>query len=332
MGNGDILVGMDGDFNVAWWNGGNALLNQRVCCLRARESLHQRFLFYLLPFPLQVINDLTYSTTVKHLSSFDVRQIRFAIPPLDEQRGIAAFLDRETARIDALIAKKQRLIELLQEKRTALISHVVTKGLDPNAPMKPSGIEWLGLIPEHWLVKRMRYLCSIQTGDKDTVDAVEDGEYPFFVRSQNVERITSYTFDCEGVLTAGDGVGVGKVFHHYSGKFDVHQRVYVMTRFRGVTGRFLYYFLKEQFYKVALEGNAKSTVDSLRRPMFTAFSVSVALLEEQKAIVEYLDAEVAKFDRLVSSVVTAIERLREYRSALISAAVTGKIDVRGEAA
>jgi type I restriction enzyme S subunit len=257
-----------------------------------------------------------------------IGDVMFPVPPLDEQQAIAAFLRREAARIDSLVAKKQRLIELLQEKRTALIGHVVTKGLDPNAPMKPSGIDWLGPIPEHWLVKKLRYLCSIRTGDKDTVDAIEDGEYPFFVRSQNVERIASYTFDCEGVLTAGDGVGVGKVFHHYSGKFDVHQRVYVMTRFQGVTGRFLYYFLKEQFYKVALEGNAKSTVDSLRRPMFTAFPVSVAPLEEQKAIVKCLDAEVAGLDRLVSSVVTAIERLREYRSALISAAVTGKIDVR----
>ncbi len=140
----DVLVGMDGDFNVGWWRGGRAMLNQRVCCIRSKPTLDQRYAFYLLSLPLKIINDLTYSTTVKHLSSFDVLKIHFALPPLCEQQAIAAFLDRETARIDALVAKKRRLIELLEEKRTALITHAVTKGLDPNVRMKDSGVEWLG--------------------------------------------------------------------------------------------------------------------------------------------------------------------------------------------
>src|SRR5690606_16924566 len=115
------------DFNVARWRGSKALLNQRMCCLRPRSGASAGFVTYLLPLPLKVINDLTYSTTVKHLSSNDVRKIRVGAPPEPEQRAIAAFLDRETARIDALVAKKERLIELLQEKRTALITRAVTK-------------------------------------------------------------------------------------------------------------------------------------------------------------------------------------------------------------
>jgi type I restriction enzyme S subunit len=169
----------------------------------------------------------------------------------------------------------------------------------------------------------------VQTGDKDTVNAVDDGEYPFYVRSQTVEQIDSFTFDCEAVLTAGDGVGVGKVFHHHrDGPFDFHQRVYMMSDFRHVIGRFFFYFLREQFYKVALEGNAKSTVDSLRRPLFMDFQFTVPPLPEQAAIAAYLDEETAKLDALVGKVEEAAERLQEYRTALITAAVTGKIDVR----
>ncbi len=233
---------------------------------------------------------------------------------------------------------KRELIERLKEKRTALISRTVTRGLPPaaaraaglpeNPPLKTSALDWLGDIPKHWVVKKLRYLCEITTGDKDTVDAVDEGEFPFFVRSQTVERIDSYSFDCEAVLTAGDGVGVGKVFHHHQGKFAVHQRVYVLHNFRNVSGRFLFMFMKEFFARVALKGEAKSTVDSLRRPIFTDFVVLLPPLPEQAAIAAYLDEETAKLDALVGKVEEAVERLQEYRTALITAAVTGKIDVR----
>ena len=136
---------------------------------------------------------------------------------------------------------------------------------------KDSGVEWLGVVPNHWEIKKLKYICNVETGSKDTVNAVDDGDYPFFVRSQTVERINSVGADCEAVLTAGDGVGVGKVFHYYEGKFDYHQRVYMLNNFSNVLGRFVYYYLSNNFYKVALEGNAKSTVDSLRLPQFLNF-------------------------------------------------------------
>ncbi|MEW6230494.1 MAG: restriction endonuclease subunit S, partial [Bacillota bacterium] len=169
---GEIIVGMDGDFNVARWQGPRALLNQRMCCLRPLPDNDAAFIAYLLPLPLKVINDLTYSTTVKHLSSDDVRKIRFGWPPLPEQRAIAAFLDRETTNIDALVAKKERLIELLQEKRTALITRAVTKGLDPNVPMKDSGVEWLGEIPAHWEVRRLKHVVHFIGGGTPAKDDV----------------------------------------------------------------------------------------------------------------------------------------------------------------
>ena len=258
----------------------------------------------------------------------DIGDALFLLPSRDEQRAIAEFLDRETAKIDNLIAKKERLLELLEEKRAALITHAVTCGLDPDAPLRDSGIEWLGQIPKHWEVRRLRFISRIETGSKNTEDATNDGKYPFFVRAQTVEHISSYAFDCEAVLTAGDGVGVGKVFHHYTGKFDVHQRVYALTDFRDVLGRFLFLYMRELFYRVALGGDAKSTVDSLRRHNFTDLAIAFPSAIEQQAIVDYCDGISDRVSGLATAVSTAISHLKEYRGALITAAVTGKIDVR----
>lgn len=253
----------------------------------------------------------------------------FAIlPPFSEQRKIAAFLDLEVAKIDDLIEEQRCLIALLAEKRQATISHAVTKGLNPNAKLKPSGIDWLGDVPEEWDVVKMRHLCNIETGDGDTVNANEDGEYPFFVRSETIERIGRYTHDCEAVMTSGDGAGVGKIFHHFAGKFSAHQRVYIFTRFKRISGAFFYHYLKSNFYKVALAGAAKSTVDSLRRPMLADFPIPIPPNDEQNDICLLCDNISKQFADLTDQAVAAITLLQERRSALISAAVTGKIDLR----
>lgn len=194
------------------------------------------------------------------------------------------------------------------------------------AEYKDSGVEWLGEIPNSWQVKKLKYLCKVTTGNKDTVNAVEDGKYPFFVRSQTVERINSIGADCEAVLTAGDGVGVGKVYHYYKGKFDFHQRVYMLYDFGDVIGRFVYYYLSSNFYKVALEGNAKSTVDSLRLPQFLNFAFSLPTIKEQDWIVDFLDHETTKIDHLIEKQKKLIELLKEKRQAVISHAVTKGLD------
>jgi type I restriction enzyme S subunit len=187
---------------------------------------------------------------------------------------------------------------------------------------KKSGVKWLGCIPNDWAVKKLKYICNVQTGNKDTVNAVNAGEYPFFVRSQTVERINSFSADCEAVLTAGDGVGVGKVFHYYQGKFDYHQRVYMLNNFSGVIGKFVFFYLSNNFYKVALEGNAKSTVDSLRLPQFLNFEFSLPCLETQAKVVDFLDYETAKIDTLIDKQQQLIKLLKEKRQAVISHAVT----------
>lgn len=187
---------------------------------------------------------------------------------------------------------------------------------------KNSGVSWLGEVPMHWEIKRLKYLCNVQTGDKDTVEAIDNGEYPFFVRSQTVERINSYTFDCEAVLTAGDGVGVGKVFHHVNEKFDFHQRVYMMNNFKFTSGKFFFNFLASMFHKVALEGGAKSTVDSLRMPLFMNFPIVVPPRNEQDSIVAFLEKETGKIAALIDEQEKLILLLAEKRQATIFRAVT----------
>lgn len=311
---------------------GVALGTTELHVLRPRAGLLPEFLFYVSisrEFRGMGEGEMYGAGGQKRVPPEFCKNVLLPLPSLREQEAIASFLKRELAKLDALIEEQRRLTDLLKEKRQAVISHAVTKGLNTNAPMKPSGIEWLGDVPAHWPVLRLKWLCDIQTGSRDTEDAVDDGMYPFFVRSQSVERIDSMSFDCEAIFTAGDGAGVGKVFHHYTGAFDFHQRVYMMNNFRDVSGTYLYHYLRENFFKVALEGGAKSTVDSLRRPVFTSFPVCLPPRDEQDAIVRTVDAAALRMDALTAEARRAINLLQERRAALVSAAVTGQIDVRG---
>lgn len=184
------------------------------------------------------------------------------------------------------------------------------------------GIETLlARMPDHWTRSRVRYVCRVETGSRDTVEASDDGEYPFFVRSPQVERIETYSYDTEAVLTAGDG-DVGKVFHHYTGKFDAHQRVYVFKDFKSVLGRFFYYWFSNEFHHVTDQGTAESTVASLRRPMIVNFPVPVPPLGEQRTIADFLDRETAQIDAMVDAQERLVALLEERRIAVVLDAVT----------
>jgi type I restriction enzyme, S subunit len=200
------------------------------------------------------------------------------------------------------------------------------RALSKYANYRDSEVPWLGQIPAHWQTRRLKDLVQIKTGGKDTVDNIEDGAYPFFVRSQTVERINSYSFDGEAVLTAGDGVGVGKVFHYATGKFDYHQRVYRISHFKGITGKFIFYYMKENFYKDALRLNAKATVDSLRLPMFQNFIVAFGSREEQHAIANYLDTQTAHIDRRIDLLTQKAAKYAELKQALINETVLRGLD------
>jgi len=184
-----------------------------------------------------------------------------------------------------------------------------------------SGLEWMGEIPTFWKKIRLRYVCDITTGNRDTIHQEEEGKYPFFVRSQSVKRINSFSFDGEAILTAGDG-DICKIWHHIDDKFDYHQRVYMLYNFNGVNGRFLYYFLKENFIHEVLKLSAKSTVDSLRQPMFLNFPLCLPSIDEQTKIALYLDHQTGLIDTIIEKKQLHIEKLKEQRQAIINEAVT----------
>ena len=253
--------------------------------------------------------------------------IPFLEPPKAEQDAIVRYLDTATSEIDKAIAMQQKMIDLLNERKQIIIQNAVTKGLDENVEMKESGVEWIGRIPKHWEVRRLRFLCDFLTGDKDTINRVDNGTYPFFVRSPQVERINSYSFDGEAILMAGDGVGAGKVFHYYNGKFDYHQRVYNLHNFRHVDGKFLFYYLKQNFKYIIERAEAKSTVDSVRIIMLKDFAVCFPPKSEQQQIVTYLDSEMQRFDSANTNCQRQITLLQERKQIIINEVVTGKVRV-----
>lgn len=193
--------------------------------------------------------------------------------------------------------------------------------LKPYPEYKNSSESWLGHVPVHWRLLRLKYLSSIRTGDRDTVDREEFGQYPFFVRSQKVERINSHSYDGEAVLTAGDGY-IGKVFHYINGKFDYHQRVYKFSDFRFVSGMFFYYYLRANLQKELQKHSAKSTVDSVRLPMLQNLIVSIPPLDEQSHLVSVISGFEARIKRLIRNKRRLIGLLREQKQAIINQAVT----------
>ncbi|WP_405232056.1 restriction endonuclease subunit S [Lentisalinibacter salinarum] len=183
-----------------------------------------------------------------------------------------------------------------------------------------------GPIPDDWEAVYVEDIASITTGSRNTQDRVAGGTYPFYVRSQNVERINSYSFDTEAVLTAGDGVGTGKIFHYIDGKFDVHQRVYVMSDFSDrISGYFFYLVFASKFYDRIMQMTAKSSVDSVRRDMVARMAIPLPPVREQVGIVEALmDA-----DSLIVALEKLIEKKRLIRQGAMQELLSGRCRVPG---
>lgn len=334
---GDLVIhSMDGFAGAIGVSESDGKASPVVHCYRPSSSVDGRYYAYLLRdlavhgYITSLAKGIRERSTAFDMETF--RSLVLPVPPRSIQRAIADYLDTETARIDALIDKKQRMIDLVKEwlglyVRSAITGHGRSDAAD-NSPKSGH----LGALPYGWQWIRARFLCDIDTGSSDTDESSEDGPYPFFVRSQTPQGSHRFIFDGEAVLTAGDGAGVGKVFHHFVGRFDAHQRVYVMHEFRRVTGRFYFYALGTFFAESALDGSAKSTVDSVRRHMLTEMQVPVPPLEEQKQIVHYLDDQTERINSIVAKLITQIDLLRERRQALITAAVTGELEIPGVAA
>ncbi len=279
-----------------------------------------------------------------------IRTAVLGVPPLLEQRSIAAFLDRETTKIDALVAKKERVIELLQEKRTALITRAVTKGLDPNVPMKDSGVEWLGEIPVHWDMTKMWNVCEPISGATPPKDdrMYWDGGIPWvspkdmkrpFIDSSD-DTVSECAVSEVGLkLIAAPAVLVvvrGMILAH---SFPVAVTTVPVTINQDMKALRLRGNLEPVFFAYWLQGVSRELLaafveeaahgtKAIRMDSWRVIPVQVPPVAEQRVIVTFLDRDTTKVDTLMAKVRDAIDRLKELRTALISAAVTGKIDVR----
>ena len=195
---------------------------------------------------------------------------------IDEQRKIADFLIALDRRIDA----QQSLVDNLRKYKRGVTRAIFSKELSFSSEKSQ--------YPQ-WDQKLIGEICKIQTGKSNTQDETDEGLYPFYVRSPVVRKSYRYLFDCEAVLTVGDGVGTGKVFHYVTGKFDLHQRVYAMTDFREVSGKYFYYFFSYFFYDRVMRMTAKTSVDSVRYEMIDKMPILIPCEEEQNQIVFFLD-------------------------------------------
>ena len=270
------------------------------------------------------------------INASELMRLNAPIPSEKEQQAIAAFLDRETGKIDTMIAEQRRLVELLAEKRQAVISHAVTKGLNPNAKMKDSGIAWLGDVPEHWEVKRLKHALRLLTEKTDRRDNP--------IALENIEGwsgrfiSTDTEFQGEGVAFEGGDILFGKL-RPYLAKVYLTESAgeavgdfHVLRPTQKVIGHFaMYQMLNQDFIAIVDSSTFGAKMPRVAWEFMSYMMLTVPPTEEQTAIAVFLDTETAKLDALTTEAQRAIALLQERRSALISAAVTGKIDVRGAA-
>lgn len=324
----NIMLAWMGGLGVSEYNG---IVSPAYCVYRLKKAANPKFMHYLYKTPIYLAEFARHSTGVIpsrwRMYTDDFGQVLTLVPPIDEQDKIVSYLDKVTSKIDEAIAQQQKMIDLLNERKQIIINNAVTKGLNPDAPMKDSGIDWIGEIPEHWEQKRLRFLCNIKTGDKDTIDREDNGKYPFYVRSPKIEHINSFSFDGEAVLMAGDGVGAGKVFHYVKGKFGCHQRVYIIYNFKNVEGEYLYYYMQIKFKHIIEQYSAKSTVDSVRLFMLQNFNILIPSTQEQNNIISHIKNATVRIDKVISFQQRMLALLQERKQIIINDVVTGKVKV-----
>ncbi len=255
------------------------------------------------------------------ISGETLREMPVPAPPFSEQQAVSDLLSDT----DALIESLEQLLAKKRQIRQGATQDLLTgaKRLPGFGSGHKTKLMEAGTIPADWCAEDIGGLARITTGARNTQDHVEDGEYPFFVRSNVVERINTYSYDGEAVLTAGDGVGTGKVFHYIKGKFDVHQRVYRISDFHeSINGYFFYLYFSTHFYNRIMQMTAKSSVDSVRRDMIAKMVVPFPpTMEEQRAIVEAIHGMADEISLLEQKLAKA----RQLKQGMMQELLTGRI-------
>lgn len=355
---GDLLITKDGTIGKVALvsnlkDGEKATLNSGIFVVRPlRNNFSTKFYFWLLQSKVfkEFVDFNKTGSTIVHLYQDTFVNFEYASPNLEDQIQIANFLDHETAKIDRLIEKQQKLIELLQEKRQAVISHAVTKGLNPNVPMKDSGVEWLGQVPEHWKIVPLKYLCSFSGGgtpSKDNLSYWTDGNIPWvspkdmktfwiketqdYITEKAVKESSTNMVEPNSLLmvvrsgilqrTIPIAINAVPVTMNQDMKALKFGKIilveYIADLIHGKTSEFLLEWSKEG-----------ATVESIEHEYLANSIFPVPPIEEQQEITSMIAKKMDIYRELKNKAESQIKLLQERRTALISSAVTGKIDVR----
>lgn len=329
----------------------DATCNQGCFLLTKQNGVDERFYYYALLYLRPLLEILGRGSTFMELSADDLRSVRLPYPDVETQRLIAGYLDRETARIDALVAEKEKMLVLLEEKRAALISRAVTRGLDPTAPLKPSGLDWLGDIPAHWEVIQVRFACpSLQTGpfgsQLHAEEYIDNGipvinpahlkdnkitpDYGISVDDETADRLSVHKL-MEGDVVFGRRGELGRC-----GVVEMSQvgwlcgtgSLRVRCDQRQINPKYLaLIFNGTNAAKRLTVESVGSTMDNLNTEMLGHFRIPYPPIDEQRAIVSQVEIVHVKTRKLADQLLISVDLAKERRAALITAAVTGQISV-----
>lgn len=310
-------------------------LSRALARLQVRDPSTTLYLQYLIHSKVfeDYVNVTCTGAAQKVLNMDDVCGWVVPSPPIDIREKISAFLDYETARIDRLIAKQQQLIELLKEKRQAVISHVVTKGLNPDVPMKDSGVEWLGKVPEHWVVTNLKYLFNNLDYKRIPLSSEErshkQGEYPYYGASGIIDYVDDYLFQKSHVLVGEDGANLisrtTPLAFNATGQYWVNNHAHILD-FKDELNDYWVDVINNIDFKPFISGSAqpKLTAEALGN-IKVAFPPDI---HERVSLYDCIKSHTPIFNQLIDKAVLQISLLNEKRKNLISSAVTGKIDLR----
>ena len=316
-----------------------ARVNQHVSLVRVDPNrADSHYVLYCINSPVYKHQLLTLAqggATREALTQEIIGNLEIPLPSIPTQREIANFLDRKTQQIKELIRIKERRIELLQEQRTTLINQAVTKGLDPNVEMKPSGVEWIGQIPSYWQTATVKYLTENLDGKRiplsSEVRADQKQIYPYYGANGVIDYVEDYIFEGEYILIGEDGAPFfdkkREVSLLVSGKFWVNNHCHILKSVGTSDARFIVHCLNSVEYFEYITG---STRDKLTQADLNRIKIPIPSYLEQTQIADFLDHKTKQIDGLISAEGQKIELLKEYRQSLISEVVTGKIDVRSE--
>jgi len=349
---GDVLISKDGTIGkVAVVDNNDFVVLSSIGILRPSDDVNSHFLKYFSEskYSLEQMRSHLKGSAITRITLEIINDLDFILPPKEEQDEIVEFLDTETKTIDELIKKKEKLIKLIEEKRKALIKNAVIKGLNPEVDLKDSGVDWLGEVPEHWDVPRIRFVARMESGHTPSKSESEywDGDIPWvsladsgWMREHDYISETDKTISEEGLANSS-----ARILPPETMVFTRDATVglcAITTREMAVSQHIIGWICEDNLNPEYLLNVTKAMDQELDRLTMGATISTVGMedikklkmplppLEEQEEIVEYLNDELEKFEDSIEKIQEGIERLKEYRTALITEAVTGQIDVRGE--